>query len=250
MKIPVTPVGLLVVSSSRHAEQEIQEIALAGRISLGTSYRRRRLDRDLTNASAQLDGLVLDLGGEILNRRGSFCPPEQPTLSWVCINLDPAAMPDIVADIARVPVASASAGTVVCTEVLEHVWGPESVLSEAHRLLQAEGRFIGSMPFLVRLHADPHDFQRYTDIKLERLLQEAGFTQIHIERQGGYFLVLADIVRAGIVRLRPALLRWTVELLLLPLLGILRALDSRSSTHHSQFLSSFTTGYMISAVKR
>ena len=90
---------------------------------LSTSYRRRILDRDLTEACASLQGLVLDLGGEWRHRRGTFCPPVRPGVRWLCINVDLAVDPDVVADVGLIPVASAGVDTVVAFSV-SHPRGP------------------------------------------------------------------------------------------------------------------------------
>jgi SAM-dependent methyltransferase len=216
---------------------------------LGISYRRRLLDRDLEEATSSLRGLVLDLGGEWQSRRGTFRPPERADLRWLCINLDRAVAPDIVADVAAIPTATARADAVVCTEVLEHLPDPQQVLAEAHRLLRPSGQLILSMPFLVPVHADPFDYQRYTAFKLERLLRETGFTAIDIQPQGLYFTVLADAIRSGLAPLRPTFIRWALALLILPVMWLMVYLDHHPWVSRSPHLSSYTTGFFARATK-
>lgn len=212
---------------------------------LSTSYRRRLLDRDLMEACASLHGLVLDLGGEWQQRRGTFRPPQRADLRWLCVNLDLAVAPDVAADIAHVPLANGCADAVICTEALEHVPFPEAVLAEAQRLLRPDGQLILSMPFLFPVHADPHDYQRYTKFKLEQLLREAGFTAVEILPQGLYFTVLTDMIRSGLARLRPTLLRWVAAAIFLPLAYWLRWWESRNTS--SPFITSYPEGYFVIA---
>jgi SAM-dependent methyltransferase len=49
-------------------------------------------------------------------------------------------------DIEALPFADATFGTVVCTEVLEHVPDPTSALAEIRRVLRPDGVLIGSVP--------------------------------------------------------------------------------------------------------
>lgn len=69
----------------------------------------------------------------------------------------------------------------LCSEVLEHVPQPTVALSEAYRILQPGGQLILTVPFLSRLHEEPHDYFRYTQYGLRTMLEEAGFEVDTIE---------------------------------------------------------------------
>ena len=217
---------------------------------LSTSYRRRLLDRDLREASASLRGVVLDLGGEWRSRRGTFRPPQRADLLWLCLNLDSGVAPDIVADVEAVPCRDACADAVVCTELLEHVLRPGQVLHECARLLKPGGRLILSMPFLVRVHPDPDDYQRFTASKLIDMVTNADLVVDKVRPQGLYFTVLADMLKVLVRELRPRLLRWAVGALALPVFAGMIWLEERTALAASALISSYTTGFFVLAHKR
>lgn len=81
-----------------------------------------------------------------------------------------------LADIQVMPeVPDSRYDTVLCSEVLEHIPRPEAALAEIHRVLRPEGRLLLSVPFLSRLHEEPHDYFRYTEHGLRELLGRQGF---------------------------------------------------------------------------
>ena len=215
---------------------------------LTTSYRRQLLDKDLTETTDGLVGLVLDLGGE-KERRGSFKIPQSDQLQWLCVNIDDLTLPEIVAKVEHVPLQSACADVVVCTEVLEHVLEPSLVIYESSRLLHSGGLFLISMPFIYHVHADPYDYQRYTASKLTTLLIQAGFGDIEIKAQGFYFTVLADMLRDGLNQLRHRAVRWPLALVVLPFMRLMIYFDAQIWVKSSARLSSYTTGYFVKAVK-
>ncbi len=215
--------------------------------SLSTSYRRRRLDKDLTEACSSLQGLVLELGGGWQDRRGAFRPPQSSVLRWLCANITPAVAPDIVADAARIPLCGASVDAVICTEVLEHVISPEMVLAETSRLLRPGGHLIVSMPFMARVHGAPVDYQRFTAEKLTMLLTAVGFHDVSIRPQGFYFTVLADMVRGGLAELRSKLLRRVLALFMVPILDLLTRREIQAVP--SAFVAGHVSGYFIIARK-
>lgn len=216
---------------------------------LTTSYRRRMLDADLSQTCASLTGLVLDLGGERRSRRGRFRPPTRPDLRWFCLNLDPGVAPDAVGDVSCIPLANGCADAIVCSEVLEHVLRPERVIAECSRLLKPGGQLVLSMPFLVRIHADPADYQRFTTARLTHLLRQAGLTVKTVRKQGLYFTVLAEMLKTLIREVRPTVLRWAIGTLMLPVLSMLIWVEGRPRLATSPLISSYTTGFFVIAVR-
>ena len=160
------------------------------------SYRRFLLDQALEAAVPLMRGTVVDLGGKRTYKRGEFRPPERQAERWIYVNLARESGPDVVADAGAVPLRSASADCVICTEVLEHLVDPAACVHEAHRLLRPGGVIIASVPFLYPVHGDPSDYQRYTADGLRRLF--APFTTVTIAGMGGFPGTLGMLLELGV----------------------------------------------------
>ena len=158
------------------------------------TFRRYYLDKCLTDNISFLQGKVLDIGGKKENKRGAFRPPLKQVESWEYLNTDPSTKPDIRAGAEQIPVSDGSYNTVLLAEILEHVQDPLQVLAEAHRVLAVDGVLVLSMPFLVPVHSDPHDYQRWTRQKLELELQKAGFKIKVFNSMGGILAVIWDLM--------------------------------------------------------
>jgi SAM-dependent methyltransferase len=75
----------------------------------------------------------------------------------------------------RVPLDEGSVDAVLSTQVLEHVADPQAYLSEAHRLLRANGLLLLTTHGAFILHRVPTDYRRWTVDGLTLELESAGF---------------------------------------------------------------------------
>lgn len=121
----------------------------------------------------------------------------------------------VVFDVTQgLPFANAAFDTLFCCSVLEHAREPWGALSEMYRVLVPGGIAIVSLPFLLHLHDEPHDYYRFTRYGIEHLAERAGFQMAQMVVNGGLFhliLNLPSVVLSTIwetVRLR-ALIRPT-----------------------------------------
>jgi SAM-dependent methyltransferase len=198
--------------------------------------------------------VVLDLGGTGIRKRGHF-DIERYGLSVFYSNISMAKSPSVQADAACHPFKDATFDVAICSELLEHVSDPWAVLRDVHRLLRPGGIVLICVPFLYRIHGDPHDYGRYTDHYWRESLSRIGFQRIEIEKQGLFWCVLMDMVRDCAYQLakehRPRS-RWLrVQIGRLIAIGKRMSLtwDARQRHEEHPFFSSFTTGFGIRAVK-
>jgi SAM-dependent methyltransferase len=154
-----------------------------GRRSVDLAGRRRRLfsplalslDQELLSRLRRLaSGDFLDLGCGAMPYRPKVIPI---VATYDSLDIEARAPGvTILADVQAMPeVPDSCYDTVLCSEVLEHIPRPEAALAEIHRVLRPGGRLLLSVPFLSRLHEEPHDYFRYTEHGLKDLLVRQGF---------------------------------------------------------------------------
>lgn len=212
------------------------------------TYRRLWLDACLNAFSNEMRGIVLDLGGKRENKRGSFTPPEHDAQAWWYINLDLSTVPNIFADVTRIPLKPESVDCILCTEVLEHLQNPQACVDEIHRLLRNDGLVFASAPFFYPVHADPYDFQRFTEDGLRYLFRN--FRSVEVYRMGGYFGVLGLLCELGIPgedgkTFVGKFARWSLKWISRWLCLFDLSLQGSENVNRQKF----TTGYFIRAVR-
>ncbi len=89
---------------------------------------------------------------------------------------------DLMFDGRTLPVADASVDTVLCNQVLEHVFEPLPFLRELHRVLRPGGHLLMTVPFVWDEHEQPYDFARYSSFGLAHLAHSAGFEVVESRR--------------------------------------------------------------------
>src|SRR5207237_1932884 len=67
---------------------------------------------------------------------------------------------------------------VICEQVLEHVRDALKAVDTLRRLCKCDGHVFVSTPFLVRVHASPGDYWRFTPQGMELLLRSQGLTPL------------------------------------------------------------------------
>lgn len=213
-----------------------------------TSFRRHYLDEFLSKT--KFFGRVLDIGGKKDGKKGRFRPPLETCESWQYVNIDPATSPDFLASADSLPTEDSKFDCVLLAETLEHLEFPEKALAEAWRVLKPGSYLYLTVPFLFPVHADPHDFQRWTPEKFRRVLGNLGFKEITVEPMGGLISVLMDNFEAFCQahylgqRPLPLIFRLSRKILRSWFIQPMLAWDARLP-----FQETVTGGYFVKAVK-
>lgn len=209
-----------------------------------TSYRRKKIDAILEKHRHLYTGVVLDIGGR---DRGNFKKPKTSVKKWIFADIVKEFHPDIVLDVTDMHnVESNSIDVVNAIELFEHVSDPEKGISECYRVLRTGGIFIASTPFLYGIHADPYDFQRWTNDKWRIVLEKTGFTAIECYAMGTGISVSFDMIK-GILRHSNTFIKLT-SFFIYPILDFLERADELEVVRKS-FCGKYVGGYFIVAKK-
>jgi len=99
----------------------------------------------------------------------SFVEYQYWTSNIDCLHIDDKI--DIICDARWLPLKDSSVGTIVCSEVLEHIAETMVVVSEMHRILVDGGLGIITTPFYFPIHEFPKDYYRFTPDGLKHILR-------------------------------------------------------------------------------
>jgi SAM-dependent methyltransferase len=212
----------------------------------GSSNRRQCIDRLLKDNESVYTGMVLDLGGR---ERGRFKIPESKIEKRVFADINPYYQPDILTDVTDMKnVPSESFDTVNAIELFEHVEHIEKGLAECYRVLKEGGKFILTTPFLFQIHADPSDYQRWTEVKWRKELEKKGFKILKLEITGRYFTVINDLKKT-FIRSLPVVIKH-IAYLCFPILNLINRMDHLDCVKNHKQLGNFHGGYFIVAKKQ
>lgn len=205
------------------------------------SYRRKILDKLLEKNKCYYQGIVLDIGGR---DRGKFKKPKDKVGKWIFADIEKKHNPDIILDVTDMNGIEAETIDVInAIELFEHVEKIEMGLRECYRVLKRNGVMILSIPFLYSIHADPYDFQRWTEEKLKRELKEVGFKIEKFEIMGIYFTVAMDMKKA-LIKNFPIGIRHFCKLFY-PIMDLSVKLDDVNLIKKNPELNKFHGGYFI-----
>ncbi|WP_199560162.1 class I SAM-dependent methyltransferase [Sphingomonas psychrotolerans] len=135
---------------------------------------RRALRREIATLAAQCSGRLLDVGCGSKPYRSLFSTPDYIGLEIDSPMTRTRGFADAFYDGHRFPFDDASFETVLCNQVLEHVFNPEEFVREIARVLKPGGKLLLTVPFVWDEHEQPYDFARYSSFGLRDLLSRQG----------------------------------------------------------------------------
>jgi SAM-dependent methyltransferase len=208
-------------------------------------------DRYLLQHSSRFKGTLYDLGAGQSPFKSFFLRHAQRYVAVDWSGSFHKTEADIAADLNEpLPIGSGVADTVVSISVMEHLCEPQTMLNEAYRILKPGGQLVLQVPWQWWIHEAPYDYFRYTPYGLQYMLKKAGFVEVQVEAQSGFFTMW--LVKFNYFTLRfirgSRLLRWTIKALLLPIWY----LDQKAAPYLDKLDQNWaaeSTGYFVTARK-
>jgi SAM-dependent methyltransferase len=190
------PTKFEVLPAASDSTPRIRVPADPASLSAGSTLMATLLARWYQQAlSRYAQGVLLELGAGALPYYALY--RERTTAVWCTdwpqsLHGQPHA--DLHCDLnAGLPLRHAMADTVLAADLLEHIYRPQALLAEIHRVLRPGGTLLLNMPFMYWVHEAPHDYFRYTPHAVARMAADAGFEALAIDAVGGSLCVLADV---------------------------------------------------------
>lgn len=144
------------------------------------SFLRREEYKVLSEVA--IDGEILDIGG---SKKSGYHELIKGKHTIITGNIDTSYDIDIQFDAQKQwPFPESSFDGVLLVNVLEHLYGYRTAVTEAYRVLRPNGIVVGVVPFMFNVHGSPHDYFRFTKSALEQIFIEAHFSSVKVTELG------------------------------------------------------------------
>ena len=120
--------------------------------------------------------------------------------------------------------------SVLCSQVLEHVFTPIDFLNEINRVMKDGGTLLLTVPFVWDEHEQPYDFARYSSFGLKYMLEETGFEILEHEKLCDNLSVVAQIINIYVFKISqnlPRFFRSIITLLIIAPTNIIGIIMSK-----------------------
>lgn len=176
---------------------------------------RKGLARHIRELSPEISGKILDVGCGTKPYKNFFKFSEYIGLEFdTGIDLYKKSA-DYFYDGKKFPFNAETFDSIICNQVLEHVFEAEDFLKEIFRVLKPHGKLLITVPFVWDEHEQPFDFARYSSFGLKHLLEKNGFRVIAYKKSVNNISVIFQLLSDYFykISLKNKFLKWVVMFL-------------------------------------
>ncbi len=159
-------------------------------------FARKNLASAISECSSAIYGNLLDVGCGTKPYLSLFKVDSYRGLDIDSPDTRNRGVADDLYDGKHFPYQSNSFDSVLCNQVLEHVFNPDEFLTEINRVLKFGGKLLLTVPFIWDEHEQPYDYARYSSFGLKALLESNGFKIIKHRKLAADATVLFQLTNA------------------------------------------------------
>lgn len=172
-------------------------------------FSRKELCKNIKILARRLTGRVLDIGCGQKPYKHFFCNASE----YICIEVDtPNNRKDKKADFyfdgKALPFPDNSLDNIFLSQVLEHVFLPDSFLAEINRVMKEEGGLLLSVPFVWDEHEQPVDYARYSSYGICALLERNSFSIVEQHKTATDLRAIFQLLNTYIYKTTVSNNRW------------------------------------------
>lgn len=184
---------------------------------------RRGLAFEIKSLAKELNGKILDVGCGTKPYESFFNYSDYIGLEYDTGIDSEKKTADYYYDGKTFPFDSESFDSVICNQVLEHVFEPKEFLSEINRILKPGGKFLITVPFVWDEHEQPYDFARYSSFGIVYLLEKNGFKILKQRKSVSNIAVIFQLLSGYFYKIsyRIKILKWLFMLVIISPLNFL-----------------------------
>ncbi len=156
---------------------------------------REALYKHIQETTEDITGKMLDVGCGIKPYQKLFNKVEEYVgMEFNSDELREKSKADFFYDGKSFPFQDNSFDSIICTEVLEHIFNPDEFLSEINRVLKPNGKILLTTPFVWYEHSEPYDYGRYSSFGLSSILNKHKFQILKQEKLVGEVRAIAQLI--------------------------------------------------------
>lgn len=187
---------------------------------------RKGLAEKIKSLSGEINGRILDVGCGTKPYLSFFNYREYIGLEFNTGIDSEKKEADYYYDGKTFPFENESFDSIICSQVLEHVFEPKEFLNEINRVLKPNGKILLTIPFVWDEHEQPYDFARYSSYGLIYLFEQSGFKVLKQDKSISNIAVIFQLLSGYFYKIshRKKILKWLFTLIIifpLNLLGVI-----------------------------
>ena len=192
-------------------------------------FARKGLYKNISQLIPHLSGKLLDIGCGTKPYE-TICKVDE----YIGLEIDDEgnrqhAYADFFYDGTTMPFENNTFHSIMCNQVLEHVFNPNEFIKEMNRVAKIDAKLLLTVPFVWDEHEQPYDYARYSSFGLMHLLFENGFEVIEHRKSNNGLEVIFQLINDYIYNItvtKNSLINVFVTLLLMAPINIVGVIIS------------------------